>query len=125
MTIGLVQPGTSRGMLLMMMGSRKTTPPRMFRIVPFGERHICLRPNSWTRASSGVIVAHFTPDAVFLDGVGGVHGDLVVRGVAALDGEVVVAQVDVEVGVDQRSLMNCQMIGSSRRRRARRRGPQP
>ena len=61
MTIGLVQPGTRRGMLLMMIGSRKTTPPRMLRIVPFGETHIFFRPNSSTRASSGVIVAHLTP----------------------------------------------------------------
>jgi hypothetical protein len=60
-TIGLVQPGTSRGTLPQMIGSRKTTPPRMLRIVPFGERHIFFRPNSSTRASSGVIVAHFTP----------------------------------------------------------------
>jgi hypothetical protein len=37
------------------------TPPRMLRIVPFGERHIFFRPNSSTRASSGVMVAHFTP----------------------------------------------------------------
>jgi hypothetical protein len=61
MTIGFVQPGTSRGMLLMMIGSRKTTPPRMLRMVPFGDTHIFFRPNSSTRASSGVIVAHFTP----------------------------------------------------------------
>ena len=61
MTIGLVQPGTSRGMLEMMIGSRNTTPPRMLRIVPFGDRHIFFRPNSSTRASSGVIVAHLTP----------------------------------------------------------------
>ena len=61
MMIGFVQPGTSRGMLEMTIGSRKMTPPRMLRIVPFGERYICLRPNSSTRASSGVIVAHFTP----------------------------------------------------------------
>ncbi len=61
MTIGFVQLGTSRGMLLMMIGSRKMTPPRMLRIVPFGDRHIFFRPNSSTRASSGVIVAHFTP----------------------------------------------------------------
>ena len=60
MTIGFVQPGTSRGMLEMMIGSRKTTPPRMLRIVPFGERHIFFSPNSSTRASSGVIVAHLT-----------------------------------------------------------------
>ena len=61
MTIGFVQPGTSRGMLEMMIGSRNTTPPRMLRIVPFGERHIFFSPNSSTRASSGVIVAHLTP----------------------------------------------------------------
>ena len=61
MMIGLVQPGTRRGMLLMMIGSRKTTPPRMLRIVPLGDTHIFLRPNSSTRASSGVIVAHLTP----------------------------------------------------------------
>ena len=61
MTIGLVQPGTSRGMFEMMIGSRKMTPPRMLRIVPFGDFHIFLRPNSSTRASSGVIVAHLTP----------------------------------------------------------------
>ena len=48
-------------MLEMMIGSRNTTPPRMLRIVPFGERHIFFRPNSSTRASSGVIVAHLTP----------------------------------------------------------------
>ena len=65
-----------------MIGSRKTTPPRMLRIVPFGERHICFRPNSSTRASSGVIVAHLTPDAVPLDGLRGVDRDLVVGGVA-------------------------------------------
>jgi len=60
-TIGFVQPGTRRGMLEMMIGSRNTTPPRMFRIVPFGETHIFLSPNSSTRASSGVMVAHLTP----------------------------------------------------------------
>ena len=46
MMIGLVQPGTSRGMLEITIGSRKITPPRMFRIVPFGERYISFRPNS-------------------------------------------------------------------------------
>ena len=59
-TMGRVQPGTRRGTFLQMIGWRKTTPPRMFRIVPLGERHIFLRPNSSTRASSGVIVAHLT-----------------------------------------------------------------
>ena len=61
MTIGLVQPGTSRGMFEQMMGSRNTTPPRMLRMVPFGDLHIFFSPNSSTRASSGVMVAHFTP----------------------------------------------------------------
>ncbi len=49
-----------------MIGSRKTTPPRMLRIVPLGDRHICLSPNSSTRASSGVIVAHLMPTPYFL-----------------------------------------------------------
>src|SRR3954447_2190391 len=61
MMIGFVQPGTSRGMFEMTIGSRKITPPRMLRIVPLGERYIRPSPNSSTRASSGVIVAHLTP----------------------------------------------------------------
>ena len=65
MTIGFVQPGTSRGMLEMMIGSRKITPPRMLRMVPLGDFHIFLRPNSSTRASSGVMVAHLTPTPYF------------------------------------------------------------
>ena len=40
-------------------------------------------------------------DAVLLDGVGRVDRDLVVGRVAVLDAEVVVLEVDVEVGVDQ------------------------
>ena len=35
-------------------------------MVPFGDFHICLRPNSFTRASSGVMVAHLTPTPTFL-----------------------------------------------------------
>ncbi len=61
MTIGLVQPGTRRGTLVQMIGWRNTVPPRMLRMVPLGDFHICLSPNSSTRASSGVIVAHLTP----------------------------------------------------------------
>ena len=61
MMIGFVHPGTSRGMFEMTIGSRKMTPPRMLRIVPLGERYMRERPNSSTRASSGVIVAHLTP----------------------------------------------------------------
>ena len=40
MVMGLVQPGTRRGMFLQMIGSLKTVPPRMFRIVPLGLFHI-------------------------------------------------------------------------------------
>ncbi len=52
-------------MLEMMIGSRKITPPRMLRIVPFGLRHIFLSENSCTRASSGVMVAHLTATPCF------------------------------------------------------------
>ena len=48
-----------------MIGSLKMVPSRMLRMVPFGDRHICFRPNSFTRASSGVMVAHFTPTPCF------------------------------------------------------------
>ncbi len=61
MTIGWVQPGTRRGTFCMMIGWRKMVPPTMLRIVPVGERHIFFRPNSSTRSSSGVMVAHLTP----------------------------------------------------------------
>jgi hypothetical protein len=44
-----------------MIGSRKMVPSRMLRCVPFGLRYIRFRLNSVTRASSGVMVAHFTP----------------------------------------------------------------
>ena len=63
--IGWVQPGTRRGTLRQMIGSRKTTPPRMLRMVPLGDFHICLRLNSFTRASSGVMVAHLMPTPHF------------------------------------------------------------
>src|ERR1700738_4791050 len=66
MMIGLVQPGTSRGTFLQMIGSRNTTPPRMLRMVPFGDFHISFSPNSFTRASSGVMVPHLTPTPTFL-----------------------------------------------------------
>ncbi len=99
--IGLFQPGTRRGMFEMMIGSRKMTPPRMLRIVPFGLFHIFLRPNSSTRASSGVMVAHLTPTPCFWMAWAAVDGDLVVGLVAVLHAEVVVLEVHVEVGVDQ------------------------
>ena len=60
-TMGSVHPGTKRGTLDSRMGSRKTVPPSSFRSVPLGDFHIFFRPNSVTRASSGVIVAHLIP----------------------------------------------------------------
>src|ERR1700694_5353646 len=66
MMIGLVQPGTSRGTVLQMMGSRNTTPPKILQMAPFGDFHISFKPNSFTRASSGVMVAHLTPTPTFL-----------------------------------------------------------
>ena len=69
MMIGWVQPGIRRGTFLQMIGSRKTTPPRMLRMVPLGDFHICLRWNSFTRASSGVMVAHLMPTPALLDRV--------------------------------------------------------
>ncbi len=35
-------------------------------MVPFGDFHISFKPNSFTRASSGVMVAHLTPTPAFL-----------------------------------------------------------
>ena len=58
--IGFVQPGTNRGTLLQIIGALKTTPPKIFLIVPLGDFHIFFKLNSSTLASSGVMVAHFT-----------------------------------------------------------------
>jgi len=46
MIMDLVQPGISRGMVLQIIGSRKTVPPRILRIVPFGLSHIFFSLNS-------------------------------------------------------------------------------
>src|SRR6202790_5610367 len=59
--MGAVQLVTSLGMFLITIGSRNTVPSNIFRMVPLGLFHICLRPNSLTRASSGVMVAHLMP----------------------------------------------------------------
>ena len=101
MMIGLVQPGTRRGTFLQMIGSRNTTPPRMLRMVPFGDFHISFRPNSFTRASSGVMVAHLTPTPTFLMAFGGVDRDLIVGLVAVFHPQVEIHQVDIKERVDQ------------------------
>ena len=99
--IGCVQPGTSRGTFLQMIGSRKMTPPRMLRMVPFGDLHIFLRLNSFDPRLVGRDGRALDADAVLLDRLGRLDGDLVVGGVAVLDAQVVILQVDVEVGQDQ------------------------
>ena len=101
MMIGLVQPGTSRGTFLQMIGSRKMTPPRMLRMVPFGERYISCRLNSFTRAFVGRDGGALDRDADLLGRLRGVDGDLVARLVALLDAEIEIHQVDVEIGMDQ------------------------
>src|SRR3546814_19678588 len=40
-------------------------------------------------------------DAVLLDRIGGIDGDLVVRLVALLDGEIEVDEIDIQIGQDQ------------------------
>jgi hypothetical protein len=105
MMIGLVQPGTRRGTFLQMIGSRKTTPPRMLRIVPFGRLpHLLeaelLHPRLVRRDGRAL-----DADAVLLDRVGGVDRDLVVGLVAVLDPEVVIVEVDVEIGKISLSLI--------------------
>jgi len=64
--IGLVQPGTILGMFLMIIGSLKTVPFKMFLMVPFGDFHICFSLNSSTLSSSGVMVAHLMATLHFL-----------------------------------------------------------
>ena len=59
--MGFFQPGTRRGTLSTTMGSLNTVPFRMLRMVPLGLLHIFFSLNSFTRASSGVMVAHLMP----------------------------------------------------------------
>lgn len=44
--MGCVHPGTRRGMFLQRIGSRKTVPPKIFLMVPFGLFHIFFSLNS-------------------------------------------------------------------------------
>src|SRR5680860_537962 len=94
----------------MMIGSRKTTPPRMLRIVPFGDTHIFFRPNSSTRSSSGVIVAHFTPTPCSLMAFAAstVIWSSVASRLSMLRSKYL--RSISRYGWIRRSLMNCQMI---------------
>ena len=64
-TMGSVHPGINLGTFLHTIGSLNTVPPKILRIVPFGDLHISFKENSFTLSSSGVIVAHFTPTPYF------------------------------------------------------------
>ena len=64
-TMGLFQLDTILGTLLQIIGCRKIVPPKIFLIVPFGDLHIFFSLNSFTLASSGVIVAHLIPTPYF------------------------------------------------------------
>src|SRR5680860_777479 len=94
----------------MMIGSRKTTPARMLRIVPFGDTHIFFRPNSSTRSSSGVIVAHFTPTPCSLMAFAAstVIWSSVASRLSMLRSKYL--RSISRYGWIRRSLMNCQMI---------------
>ena len=70
-------------------------------MVPFGDFHIFLRLNSFTRASSGRDGGAFDADADPLDRLGRLDRDLVLGLVAVLDAEVEIEEVDVEIGQDQ------------------------
>ena len=84
-TIGFVQPGTSRGTFEITIGSRKIMPPRMLRIVPLGDLYISLEAELLDARLVGRDRRALHADAVLLDRVGRVDGDLVVGLVALLD----------------------------------------
>src|SRR5271166_2074054 len=81
-----------------MIGSRKITPPRMLRIVPFGLFHISLRRNSLTRASSGVMVAHLTPTPHALIASA---ASMVIWSLVSSRCSIEIFELDVEIGKDE------------------------
>lgn len=129
MVMGCVQPGTSRGMFLQMIGSRKTVPPRMFLMVPLGLFHIFFRLNSkckelrWKKAAAnhqrrcfagvesssdtfhaGLVWGDggtFDRYAVFLCGQGGIDGDLVVGLIAVWQAQVKILQLHINITQDE------------------------
>ena len=58
--IGFFQAFTLAGTLARVIGLRKTVPSMIPRMVPLGEGHWRFSPNSRTRSSLGVMVAHLT-----------------------------------------------------------------
>ena len=114
--IGFFHPGTKRGMFLQMIGSRKTVPPRMLRMVPFGLSHIFFSLNSSTLETTIKQIAecdHATTilplfvrrdrgaldsNVVLLGRLGTLDRDFVVGGVTVRQTQIVVLDVDVDVG---------------------------
>jgi len=98
--IGLVQPGTSRGTFLQMMGSRNTTRPECCgwcrSAISTSLEPEFLHP-AFIRRDGGA----FDADADLLDGVGGIDRDLVVGLVAVFHAEVEIHQLDIEERKDQ------------------------
>ena len=70
-------------------------------MVPLGDFHIFLSLNSFTRASSGVMVAHLTPTPYFL--IASAASIVTWSSVSSRFSiaEVVIMQIDVEIGQDQ------------------------
>lgn len=110
------------------MGSRKTVPPRAFRIVPFGDSHtICKRVSGQSIAVKQVL-RYLVPtkrlltllqleffntslircngsaldtDGVLLNSLGSINSDLVVGLIAVFETQIVVLQIDIKVRIDK------------------------
>ena len=76
MMMGFYQPGKILGTLFKI-GSRKTVPLRMLRMVPLGDLYISVKLYSLTRCSSGVMVAHLMPTLYFRDRMRSIDRNLV------------------------------------------------
>lgn len=70
----------------------------VWRLPHFGEAK--LLDTTFIGSDGGTLDA----DTVFLDGVGSIGGDFILGSITGLDGQVVVLQVDVQVGQDQLGL---------------------
>ena len=77
------------------------TPPRMLRIVPFGDSPHFLEIEFLHPRFVGRDGRAFDADADGLDRLGGIDRHLVVGRVAVLDREIEILEVDVEIGMDQ------------------------
>lgn len=96
----------------MTIGSRKTVPLRMFRIVPFGDLHISFKLNSaiskkWRSGDTfdsslvGSDGGTLDTDVVFLDSMSSINGDLIIGGITVLHSQIVVFDVNVQEREDE------------------------